>query len=383
MIENNLQKALIPYHARKGWRIVFRNKYTLNELALEMWDTLGYKGIDSSALSRIINGKRLFNPKQLDAFCKALDITGKAKAKIIEALEADYLNRYGLSSSSSSSMFYNTIYFLTQQYDTAKETGDKGIFILLGIYIILISWWFILLITDAKNTTFNIGYGIIYAIIPFLAGIMGLLKTQRLYSFKSSSAKSGLFFSSGLLTWSMGSIIWGFYNVFLHTAIPYPSWADISYMLSPLLWFLGLVHLYSDKKEKTRSTMKFKEIIAVIIFLTITAILYYLFIVLERKGSINSTGEVIKIFFDFYYPLSDVVLILLIFFIFHSSQKDPAKHRALIYLICGFILMFFADLSFSYASTIGSFYMGHWIDLIFTTSLFILSIGVNSISLDN
>jgi hypothetical protein len=45
---------------------------TLNQLALAMWEKLNFQGMDASALSRIINGERLFTLKQLTTFGQIL-----------------------------------------------------------------------------------------------------------------------------------------------------------------------------------------------------------------------------------------------------------------------------------------------------------------------
>lgn len=67
-----LAVILQNYYKTKGNKIVFKNKLTLNGLSVLMWEALEYKEIDSSVLSRVIHGQRLFTYKQLKVFCKAL-----------------------------------------------------------------------------------------------------------------------------------------------------------------------------------------------------------------------------------------------------------------------------------------------------------------------
>ena len=71
---SHLSKALQKYYLQKGNRIIFQNKMTLNQLAITMWERLGFKEIDASVLSRVINGERLFTIKQLEVFCEIVKI---------------------------------------------------------------------------------------------------------------------------------------------------------------------------------------------------------------------------------------------------------------------------------------------------------------------
>lgn len=91
-----LSRELKNYYLTLDNKRVFQEKYTLNNLALEMWQRLGYRGIDASALSRIINGKRLFTVEQLTTFCTVLRLNKDARDNLFLALEEDYLHRYGL-----------------------------------------------------------------------------------------------------------------------------------------------------------------------------------------------------------------------------------------------------------------------------------------------
>ena len=70
------------YYTREGNRIIFSNKMTLNQLAWEMWEKLGYQEIDPSVLSRVLKGERLFSVRQLEIFCKLLRIKDKERGGI-------------------------------------------------------------------------------------------------------------------------------------------------------------------------------------------------------------------------------------------------------------------------------------------------------------
>lgn len=69
---------------------------TLNQLALEMWERLGYQGVDPSVLSRVLKGERLFTFRQLEVFCETLSLSGRVHLSLRECLYVDMCSRMGL-----------------------------------------------------------------------------------------------------------------------------------------------------------------------------------------------------------------------------------------------------------------------------------------------
>ena len=96
---DTLSKALQKYYARKGNRIVFSNGMTLNQLAWEMWERLGYREIDPSVLSRGINHERLFRSKQLKIFSDILGLDSKKTQTLKEVLCKELFDRFGFDDS--------------------------------------------------------------------------------------------------------------------------------------------------------------------------------------------------------------------------------------------------------------------------------------------
>lgn len=68
---------------------------TLNQLALKIWEQLGFTGIDSSVLSKILSGQRLFTTNQLRTFCHILHLDQVDTNYLYECLFFDMSNRFG------------------------------------------------------------------------------------------------------------------------------------------------------------------------------------------------------------------------------------------------------------------------------------------------
>ncbi len=98
-----LSEELKLHYKRTTKSIVFSNGYSLNQMALEIWERSGYKGFDSSMLSKVVNGKRIFSASQLQIFCSILKLKPKDKIKIKKSLVQDLLEQRGLEHKSNTS----------------------------------------------------------------------------------------------------------------------------------------------------------------------------------------------------------------------------------------------------------------------------------------
>lgn len=94
--KTNFAKALQKYYLHKSNKIVFCNQMSLNQLSLAMWERLGFREMDPSILSRVINGKRLFTKKQLQVFCKVLKIRQKDRILLNETLLMETYKKFKL-----------------------------------------------------------------------------------------------------------------------------------------------------------------------------------------------------------------------------------------------------------------------------------------------
>lgn len=91
-----LSEALQDYYTREGNRFRFRNGLTLNQLALAMWECLGFRQIDVSVLSRVLKGDRLLTPEQVGAFCAVLALSKEEEMRLLACLQQDHNARLGI-----------------------------------------------------------------------------------------------------------------------------------------------------------------------------------------------------------------------------------------------------------------------------------------------
>lgn len=270
---------------------------------------------------------------------------------------------------------------------------------LTGFYLCLVVLWLTAAFLEASNSGWhvqsflqgitNVSYGYIFAflygLIPFLGGITGLANTKKWGFFKSTTGKALFFLSTGLIAWGMGEMIWSYYNFFLNQEIPYPSWADLSFILSWPLWSIGVLYLSRATGVKYGLKRKHGRLLLIIIPIITILLSYYLLVVVARQGSFQFDGGLIKIFFDIAYPFLDAVALTLALLVYGLSLKylGGCFKWPVRIILFGFIVNYVADFAFSYTTTITTFHNGNWVDLIFATAVFVLSFGINSFETEN
>ncbi len=257
----------------------------------------------------------------------------------------------------------------------------KSLLFLSCYFVLVVIWWIILFITGQKTSSSNFYFVLIYGLIPFAGGVLGLLKAKSWGGFKSAMGKALIFLSLGLVTWSGGETIWSYYNLVLNVAIPYPSWADASFIISWPFWILGIFFL--SKATGAQFGLRNKHGKIQLVFIPIIAFVtsYYLLVIIARQGVVTSGGDIIKVFLDLAYPVLDVVVLTEALLVYGLSLKYlGGKYKwAVVVTLLAFVINYFADFSFSYTTTVGTYYNGNYSDLLFVAAMFVMAFGINSL----
>ena len=252
---------------------------------------------------------------------------------------------------------------------------------LLVYFVAIVVWWLMIFFSGLVDDIQNYLFGLFFALIPFFGGITGLWHSRQWGGIKSTIGRTLTFLSLGLITWAIGTFIFAYYNLVLAVAVPYPSIADLAYIISWPLWALGMVNLsratgVTFQLRKTGGKIGLLVIPILIIFAS-----YYLLFIVARGGEIDWSGGMLKLFFDLAYPVGDIVILSLAILVYGLSFNYlGGKFKIpIIIILIGFLLSYFADFSFSYTTTVETFYVASWVDLLFATTMFFLSLGINLI----
>lgn len=251
--------------------------------------------------------------------------------------------------------------------------------VIVSIFAVMIVWWLLIAARHLQNTVENFLFGATLGVLPIVGALFGLTNAQRWGWLKSSMGKATLFLSAGLITWGVGTLVFAYYNIVLQIAVPYPSLADAFYIMSWPLWGIGIFHLSKATGAKYGLNSLVGKYILLFVPLVVVILSYYLLVVVARGGMFHFTDSgMLKIFFDLAYPIGDIIILTMATIIYGLSYNYfGGRFKSAIYLILiGFVINYIADFSFSYTTTIETFYSGDWVDLLFTTAMLLLSLGI-------
>lgn len=246
--------------------------------------------------------------------------------------------------------------------------------------LVSLGLWIYLRSVDRSGGTTGNYFALSLSVTPFIAGYFGFGVAKHWGGIKSLLGKAILSLSTGLLLWASGNFIWAYYNIVKHVAAPYPSLADAGYGLGVLFWILSTVYLGRALGVAilVRSKPKLKWA-AVIFALASIALSYALFIGVARGGDLGfQTTERLKAFFDMYYPLTDVCSLLVITSVLIVSAKyiGGLLRRPILTILLGMLASYIYDLTFSYATTKGTYANGQFSDIFLLIATVALSFAI-------
>ena len=251
---------------------------------------------------------------------------------------------------------------------------------LLGYIFVMLLFWMGMYASNLKELAINKYWGVGINFIPLFGGVFGLMTAGHWGSFKSIVGRALIFMSLGLISWSIGNWIWSYYNFVEEVNVPYPSLADIAYIAALPLWMVGMFYLSQATGVKYGLKKKVGKLYLFIVPILSIALSYYLLVIVARGGAITQGGDLLKIFFDFAYPVGDAVIVTIALLVYGLSLKYLGGRYKwpVVSILVGFVLMFFADFSFSYETTLGTYYDGDPFNLLFISALFAISFGLSS-----
>ena len=248
------------------------------------------------------------------------------------------------------------------------------------LYVFFLGWFLLLYLNGWTDTKWNYLSGT-YNIISFAGGFYGLFFVARHWGgWKSDVGRAIIVLSTGLIVWGIGLAIYLFYNLALQVEVPYPSWADAGFLPAYALWAIGIVMLSKATGAQFGLRKLGGKTMLFLVPIAIAAASYYLLVTVARGGVITTaeSSETLKLLLDFAYPISDLVIVTLSTLIYGLSYRYfGGKYRLPIYLILSaFTINYFGDFLFSYTTTVETYYNGSLADVLFTTTMYVLSVGI-------
>lgn len=152
-----------------------------------------------------------------------------------------------------------------------------------------------------------------------------------------------------------GQVVWSYYEVVAGREVPFPSLADLGYLLAvPLAAAALLTHAATPQRgaAQTRRVLDGLIIATAVLAVSWQTVLGPLF----RAAS----GSVLEQVLALAYPVGDLVTISLVIFLLAGSRA--ATRAPLLLIGSGLVSIAFADSVFAYLTQTGAYGTGHLID---------------------
>ena len=176
-----------------------------------------------------------------------------------------------------------------------------------------------------------------------------------------------LLLSLGLLLWLGGESLW-FYLEAVTGEIPFPSVADVSWLLGYPVLFLAFFFEY----RRLGVDLDMKKKLA--IFLTVVIAGIIMIWILLYPIAVSTEVSTLEKFLDLAYPIGDLALLVPVLLV-TAVYLGGRLGRAWLIISLGFVVYSFADLAFSYLSWEEIYWSGHPIDLLWLLGDAIVFVG--------
>lgn len=250
-----------------------------------------------------------------------------------------------------------------------------------AIYLLAaVAWVFLTVTTGHSAHPFGLYFQIILFVIPFVGALVGFRNSRLWGGFKSALGKAVLFLSLGTFTWSIGMLAWNYYIFIAQVEVPYPSLADIAFILSWPLWALGVIYLSKATGVKFALRQAKGKALLVAVPLLAIAASYYLLVIVARGGVIELDGlNGWKLFFDLFYPIGTSVILAmaLTFFSLSMDFLGGRYKNPIAILILAFLVNYLSDFTFSLTTTNETYFNGHFVDFLFFTAMYLFSLSLS------
>ena len=209
------------------------------------------------------------------------------------------------------------------------------------------------------------------AISPFEA-CAAFAMAALLYKAQSGARGGGmsrayLSYSLGLLCWVLGESTWTLYSVLLQARVPFPSLADLFWLvgyiplLLALLWQAWPFRDWFNPRKRIMLSLGTCVMAAVILTQTVPFIL---------RQNENALATIVGVA----YPILDTLLLSVAIPVFILFRRGT-YWRPMLFVLLGIMFQLIGDLLFAQSALSGSYYPGSPADLIFDFSYLLLALG--------
>ena len=220
--------------------------------------------------------------------------------------------------------------------------------------LVCVAWSAVLALrpnASSSQTVSNLGL----MLVALTAGVQALRRSTREVG---GSARAWSLLGLACLSWGLGQAVWTWYESVLGREVPFPSIADIGYLMFVPLAAVALLAFPSVPRRlssRIRTVLDGLLIASALLFMSWMLVLGPLF---------EAGGDPLTLTIGLAYPAGDVVIItILLFASSHRTHGADAGRMTRPLLFAGLLAFAVADSGFVYLTNSGSYSSGSLIDI--------------------
>jgi hypothetical protein len=262
---------------------------------------------------------------------------------------------------------------------TDVMVSNLKVFSMLGglIFTAFTAWWILLRLDKAPEILSGDNFSDTYGILALVGGLAGVVIARQWGGFRSYMGRAVLAFAAGLLFQALGQFVYSYYFWFLNQEAPYPSWGDVGYFGSVLLYIYGTYCLIKVSGARLSMGLFRNKLMALFLPAALLAASYYFFL----KDYEADWSAPLVTFLDFGYPLGQAFYIALALLTFMLSRKilGGIMRRRVLLLIAALVVQYAADFMFLYRFNRDQWYAGDPSDYTYLVAYFLMTMALLSI----
>jgi hypothetical protein len=158
-------------------------------------------------------------------------------------------------------------------------------------------------------------------------------------------------FALGLLFWAMAEIVWFYYEVVLQSEIPYPSLADLFWLVAYVPFWVAIKTRY----DKLHFSIGLRQRRALVIFIGFFLLLMVIFVLMPIVTAFDPQ-RIVESILNILYPLADFVTLILTCLMLFSIGRGRFVAATWGLIVFGLVCFSVSDLFYSYLTWNEAYY---------------------------
>jgi PAS domain S-box-containing protein len=261
-----------------------------------------------------------------------------------------------------------TWFDISSKFDAVDALSFRNSLILAaGIFISYIVIWLLLLDDPVSYTVFSwLGYI-----------LLNILSTQCLFYAAISSWRlhrkdyiAWMILAVAQLFWAIGDIINGYYELALHET-PFPSLADIPYVLRYILFLVGIMLVLPSMQISFRERLKIIMDMAIV---AIASLLFFWSLIISPTIELNIESDPLILALSVAYPALDLMLLFALIDLLLRRLTAPMQ-RTIIILAASTIFLIATDSIYNIQVLHGTYENGGFLDIGFPIAYILIGLA--------